>query len=269
MGRLRRQLTVIALLMSVTLAGMAKADGHPAAVGAYAVVVSRRTYGDKAWRPVVDALVAKYKAQVVRYNNSPAEARTALSRLMPNYVCFVARPGEVGRAAVVGIHRLMRKLDADPYTDAMWGILTGYGAADALRIARHSEPLIVRRVLSGTTGVGLGSFETGEQYNERKAGTMRVKTPDGKVETRPCPTDTTELIVKAFNAGRVDCFFTSGHATTRDWQLGYSYRNGQLRCKGGQLYGLDLRKKRHDIRSPNPNTAALGCGRCRSHPACV
>jgi len=234
---------------------------RPPATGSYAVLVSKATYAEKPWRAVVEALVAKYRAEVVVHSGDVTTARSRLSGMMPNYVCFVARPAEAGRAAVIAIHRLMRSLDDDPYTDAMWGILTGYEAADALRIAREARPLLVRRAVSGTAGVGLGPFQTGVQFNEGKAGRMRVKTADGKIEARKCPTDTTELIVKAFNTTKPDCFFTSGHATTRDWQIGYSYRNGQLRCKGGQLYGLDLKKKRHDLRSPNPKVY-LPVGNC-------
>jgi len=41
---------------------------------------------------------------------------------------------------VAGVHRLTRELDDDRYTDMMWGILTGFDAAGALRIAKHAEP---------------------------------------------------------------------------------------------------------------------------------
>jgi zinc protease len=66
------------------------------------------------------------------------------------------------------------------------------------------------------------------------------------------PDDTTAAMAKTLNEYRCDLFITSGHASERDWQLGYSYRNGQFRCAKGQLFGLDTSGKRHPIDSPNP-----------------
>ena len=45
---------------------------------------------------------------------------------------------------------------------------------------------------------------------------------------------------------------TSGHATERDWQIGFRFRSGQFRCADGRLYGLDTQKAKHPIDSPNP-----------------
>jgi hypothetical protein len=49
-----------------------------------------------------------------------------------------------------------------------------------------------------------------------------------------------------------DLFVTSGHATERDLQLGFRYRNGVFRCKNGTLFGSDLSGKQHAVNSPNP-----------------
>lgn len=54
---------------------------------------------------------------------------------------------------------------------------------------------------------------------------------------------------------------TSGHATERDWQIGYSYKNGQFRCRKGQLFGIDLQRKAYPIHSPNPKVY-LPVGNC-------
>ena len=56
-------------------------------------------------------------------------------------------------------------------------------------------------------------------------------------------------------------FVTSGHATERDWQIGFRYRNGQFRCEQGQLYGLDTAKNKIPIHSPNPKVY-LPVGNC-------
>ena len=228
--------------------------------GTYAVLVSHTTYADAKWRAVVEALRAKHRASVIVYPHSVWEARAALAEVFPRHACFVARPLEAGRRFVVDVHRMTRTLDADPYTDVVWGILTGYEAADALRIARLAEPLVVRRGAAGT-GLDLGAFDAGKWFDEGHKGVMWEKAAGGKPVKKAVPQDTTTLLVETFNTFQPDLFVTSGHATTRDWQIGYSYKNGQLRCRRGQLVGIDLQKKVYPITSPNPKVY-LPVGNC-------
>ena len=109
--------------------------------GGYCVVVSQATVEAPRWNPVVDALVSKHGAQVVPYGGSVGDSLPALREQFPRHICFVAKPAEVTREFVMEVNRLTRRLDDDPYGDAIWGILTGYDEACALRIARHAEPL--------------------------------------------------------------------------------------------------------------------------------
>ena len=174
-----------------------------AAAGGYCVVVAEATRADPEWKPVVEALVTKHRASVLTYARSveetlarlrdqPARCPPSVGARSPRYVCFVAKPAEVSREFVAQVHRLTRRLDDDPYTDALWGILTGYDAANALRIARHKEPLIIRRVAAGTE-VELSVCEEGVWYCELNQGKMVRKQPGGKPEqlrarpTRPRP----------------------------------------------------------------------------------
>lgn len=219
--------------------------------GSYAVVVSRRTYTDPGWRVVVDALVEKHRASVVIHPGDVQEARGELAAIFPRHACFVAQHHEANRQYVISVHRLTRALDEDPYGDVRWGILTGYEAGDALRVARRDEPLVVRRFGAGC-GFNLDLFEQGVEYSELDRGTMWRKKPGEEKEKRTCPADATRDIVVMLNEYRPDYFMTSGHATTRDWQIGFRFRGGQFRCENGQLYGLDLEGKRFDVNSPNP-----------------
>lgn len=227
---------------------------------AYAVVVSKRTYEAEEWRGAVETLRKRYDATIIVYPHSVRQARKDLAEVFPRYACFVARPAEAGRAYVIAVHRMTRALDGDPYTDVQWGILTGYEAADAMRIAAHAEPLIVRRAAAGC-GLDLDAFEEGVWYSESEKNVKHVKEKGGKPEKRECPDDTTKDLVDLLNDFAPDLFVTSGHATTRDWQIGYSYENGQFRCKNGQLFGLDMEQKRYDIRSPNPKVYSTA-GNC-------
>ena len=250
-------LLAVALCASPLLA----AEQVPPAQGSYAVVVSARTGADKAWWPVVEALKKKYSARVITWQASVRDAQGEIAAWMPNYTCFVAQPEECGRDFVVAVHRMTRRLDADPYTDTLWGIITGYTADDALRLACQAEPLALKKCLSGTSGGWMGPFEAGVAFDEGKAGGMRAKSAGGTLEDKGCPPDSTKSIVDYFNKEKPDCFITSGHATQHDWQIGYSFKGGQLRHKDGQLFGLDTQGQRYDIVSPNPKVY-LPVGNC-------
>lgn len=179
-----------AAVLSVPL--LARADRPPVA-GGYAIVVSERTQADPAWAAVVKALQEKHRDRqpvVVTWTSSPAEAAEQLAACMPRHACFVAPPGEAGRRFVADVHRLTRTLDDDPYGDVLWGILTGYDAANAL--------------------------------------------------------------AARLNDGLTDLFVTSGHATERDWQIGFRYKNGQFRSAAGRLRGVDTAGTEIPIDSPNP-----------------
>ena len=158
------------------------------------------------------------------------------------------------------MNRLTRRLDDDPYTDALWGILTGYDAANALRIARHKEPLVIHRVAAGTE-IELSACEEGVWYCELNQGKMVRKQLHGKPEQFKAPADTTKVLVDTLNVFKAQLFVTSGHATERDWQIGYRYRNGQFRSQAGRLFGLDTEGHRYPISSDNPKVY-LPVGNC-------
>jgi zinc protease len=234
----------------------------PAAVepSGYCVVVSEATHKDPAWKGVVEALVAKHHAETVPYRSSVDEALGTLQTRHPRYVCFVAQAGEATRDFVARVSRLMRGLDDDPYPDALWGILTGSDAACALRIARQTAPLEIHRVAAGTE-IALSACDEGVWYCELNQGKMVRKERGREPRESRGPPDTTQALADALNGFRAQLFVTSGHATERDWQIGYRYRNGQFRSAGGQLYGLDTAGKRYDVRSDNPKVY-LPVGNC-------
>jgi hypothetical protein len=227
----------------------------------YAVVVSEATRGDQGWRRVVRELRGKHDATVLTWQRDVRAVLPQLRALLPDYVCFVARPEEAGRSFVVAAHRLLRRLDNDPYTDALWGIATGYDSGDALRIVARREPLTVRRGGSGTGGIGiLGNLPDGFGSDEGKQFRFVVKQAGVSAEKRVEP-DAIQALVEGLNSGGAQCFYTSGHATEQDWQVGYRFKGGQFRCKDGQLYGLDTKGVRHDVLSPEPKVY-LPVGNC-------
>ena len=229
---------------------------HPTAD--YAIVISSETA--IAWQTVVEALQQKYPGATVITAAQPAEALTSLRACHPRYTCFVAQPDEVNRQFVADVHRVTRRLDDDPYTDTQWGILTGYDLANAVAIARTTEPLTVRRVGSGTE-VALEQCESGRWYCELKQGHAVRKEAGEQPRTTTGPADTTRALADLLTDYNADLFVTSGHATERDWQIGFRYRNGQFRSQAGQLYGHPVDGEKFAIRSAHPRIY-LPIGNC-------
>jgi len=221
------------------------------AEASYAVVVKKSTAEDPGWQKVVAALKGKHNASIFTYDESVDESLDALTRMFPRHTCFVAKPEDAGRAFVAQVHQLTRKLDVDPYTDTSWGILTGYDADNALAIASHNEPLVVKKVASGTE-FATEMVTEGQWYDELVKNKHVKKEPGGKAEELEGPDDTTKVLVDLLNDYKADLMITSGHASERDWSIGYRFRSGRFRCANGRLYGLDTKNARHPIDSPNP-----------------
>ena len=228
--------------------------------GGYSVVVSKATSNDPQWKVVVDALVVKHGAKLIVFDKSVDDALPELRRQFPRYACFVAKPTEAGREFVAAVNRLTRRLDDDPYTDLLWGILTGYDAKCALRIANYAKPLTVHRVAAGTD-VELSLCDEGVWYCELNPGKAVRKEVGKSPQESKGPVDSTKALVDSLNTYHADLFVTSGHASERDWQIGYRYRNGTFQCKDGQLFGLDTSGTRLPVRSDNPKVY-LPVGNC-------
>ncbi len=131
---------------------------------------------------------------------------------------------------------------------------------NALAIAQHDDRLVIRKVASGTE-VALECCEEGLWYDELVQGKLVRKLPGKSIEQLHGPDDTTAALVDSLNKYQADLFVTSGHATEREWQIGFAYRNGQFRCSEGRLFGVDTQGDRHSIDSPNPKVY-LPIGNC-------
>ncbi len=225
----------------------------------YAIVSSKNTATDKDWIKVINVLKNRYNGKVVVYMNSIDESVYQLSKIMPRYTAFVAKPDEATREFVAKIHQLTRSLDDDPYGDTIWGIVTGFNAQNAYNIVSVNKPVIIRRAVAGTS-IPLDFFSEGVWYSEGKPGFGMAKDKDGSPHSIKTPIDTTKLFVDELN-GNADMFITSGHATERDWQIGYSYKNGALKSQNGSLYGVDTAGNKFQIKSAHPRVY-LPVGNC-------
>lgn len=233
----------------------------PVSAASYVIVVSHATQAAADWNKVVAALSDKHEdSRVVMWNESVNEVLPVLQQQHPRYTCFVATPAEAGRQFVADVHRLTRRFDDDVYTDTLWGILTGYDAANALAIAKHRLPLTVHNVASGTE-VALGMCSQGVWYDELVKNKKVSKPLDGEIRQEHGPSDTTRALAASLSDDAADLFVTSGHATERDWQIGFRYRNGQFRSQAGRMFGVTTDGERFGIQSKSPKVY-LPIGNC-------
>ena len=251
---------LISCILAFLFVRLAVATDAVAESGDYVVAISKATKADQEWAKVSEALLRKHHGVESVYESDVADCLGALKQSLPRYVCFVARPEEATREFVVKIHRLTRKLNDDPYGDCLWGIVTGFDAKSAMRIASCSEPLLIRKGSAGT-GLNLDVFDEGVWFSEGTAGEFWQKAAGGKAEKKSGPADSIKALVDTFNTYQPDFFLTSGHASEYDWQPGYSYRNGDFRSRNGQLIGRDLQNALQPVNSPNPKVY-LAAGNC-------
>jgi hypothetical protein len=234
----------------------------PEALGHYVVAISATANSSPGWKNAATALCGKYMGKLLTYpDGKVASILPELQKAMPNYVCFVTPPEQAGRDFVVAVHRLMRQLNADPYTDALWGILTGYEAKDAQRIAALKTPLVIKRAASSMGNGILNGLDAGFASDEGNPANFWTKT--GKdVLHEDIPADgIAKRLAAAFNTIPVDLFITSGHATQHDWQIIYNVNAGSFRHENGKLFAQDTKRNRYPFSSPSPK-AYLPAGNC-------
>ena len=235
--------------------------GPKAVNGGYVVITSKATAADPSWQAVAAVLARKHQGQTVVFGESPSELAARLKGDdAPRWICWVARPEELGAKPVAEMHRLARGLDGDPFTDCRWGIVTGGDVTAAARMAEESKPLIVRRV-GASTSFAADCVESGRWFSEFTAGETWVKEPGKPVRKERGADDSTASIVRYLNEEKPDCFITSGHATELNWEPGYRYRNGHFIQRGGVLTGKALDDSEHEVNSPNPKVY-LPVGNC-------
>lgn len=268
--KMRSLLTFFVVFISITASLSAQTSPQKAV---YAVVSSAETFADPAWEKSAQALEKKYAERFnVQRVEIPAldadeEALKAfvgrMRELMPYYSCFLLRPEELGETRVRQINQFTRVLNDDPYTDTIWGIITGFTPEDALRVASCSEPLTVRRV-AGISPMPLEIFESGVWYDEGRKNHYVEKTvgPDGNAvitDHTDGPGDTTRALAEAWKGA--DLFLTSAHATSHDWQPGYTYRNGCFRSKNGEYLACPLKGEPFPVTCDGPKVH-IAAGNC-------
>ncbi len=214
----------------------------------YAVVIKQSTYNIPEWAAVADALLQRYQGQLFIWNSSLNEVQSAVGLFHPTHIGFVCEALTANASFVQSsVWPFSRGLDADPYVDAIWGIITGYTADDAMRLSTAAG-FTVKTMLGGTSSCDLQYYPQGIGTSEATYGQYSVKELNSLTTTTyyDGPTDRTDTLMSMINSGiemfnfdPVDIFFTSGHGNHDQWQLHYptSGSEGFFRSSNGQLYG--------------------------------
>jgi len=232
----------------------------------YAVLVNNSTYQIPEWALVADTLKSRYDGELFTWESSVWDVRSELSAYKPTHIAFVCEPLTASAGFVQIVWPFTRCLDDDPYGDAIWGIITGYDAEDALRLA-NCEPFVVKNMLGGTMSCDLNYYPQGIATSEATYNRIRFKYLDGTIidttDENLCPTDRTEFLMNMINADTIDIFMTSGHGNHDRWQLHYPDPGleGYFMSSAGQLYGDPRVGPNINANSVNPKIY-LALGNC-------
>jgi len=205
----------------------------------YVVLASKQVVGDSEWNKVVQALVKKHKAKVLVFENDPQQAEAELKKLFPRYLAVVAKPEQIGRKTVTSVNRLSRRLDDDVYGDCMWGLISGYSAKDALRMAEASKPLIIKRAL-GTTNFDHMRFEETMAITDWGPNNTNAKSGAGVQPTKTDHPDSPQGMVGFFadfvTKKKPQFVVTSAHAT--QYNLEMPFGKGLIASYDNKFYSL-------------------------------
>ncbi|MBL9148095.1 MAG: hypothetical protein JNM94_05310 [Phycisphaerae bacterium] len=202
------------------------------------VAISNAANADPAWKAVADALVVKHggaeEVPVVTFDAAKPESLVApLSPLHPRYLAVVVLPTEAGRPFVGGLHRAMRTLDADPYGDVRWGLITARTAAGAKALAECKEPLRMTRA-AGTADFPMALFPEHWWWSEEAAHAFTMHRSDSAGTTSLDAATIGPAVAERINAGPIDLVMTGGHATEAGLELGFRKRAGRWGPKDGR-----------------------------------
>ena len=231
----------------------------------YVVLASKSVNEDKAWREVVDVLAEKHNAAVVLFNKSPREAMKSLQKMAPRYVAIVDMPENVGRDYVIDFHHVSRDVDSDIYADFMWGIITGYDAAAAMRMVDNStEPLVVRDAVA--TIMELNSAKWFDNYawvDDHTKGLWGEKRGfNGEITTgMVAPEQVLPKFTELYAAYDPDLIVTAAHATQQNLEMPYSL--GNLKPHDGKLYAEDrFTGEKWDLQESGKRRVYTAVGNC-------
>lgn len=229
----------------------------------YAVVARQKLKTDTGWVKVISFLQEKHHAPVFYYNNSPSEILDSLKFYTPRYVAFVEEPKQVDRELVMLLHRMSRQVDDDVYSDYIWGIITGYDAKTALKLANNGvRPLTIKSAVSTIAELReakwFDRFAWIDDHQDGLCGEKR-SIKDSVITYTISPDESLQKFYDFYKDYDPDFIVTSGHATERNLEMPFSH--GNIKSKNGFLYAAFPEGKEYLVES-GKRRVFLGAGNC-------
>ena len=231
----------------------------------YVVLASEAVQQDAEWFKVAEALQQKHSAELIIYKESPCETMDALREIKPRYVAIVEKPENLGRDYVIDMHLASREIDDDIYADFIWGMITGYDAAAAMRMVDNStEPLLIKDAVATITELNSAKwFDNYAWVDDHHKGLWGEK--QGRQSEVKRDSIAPEQVLRKFSDLYVkynpDLVVTAAHATERNLEMPFSL--GNFKPKDGGLYAEDrFTKETWDIEQSGKRKVYFAVGNC-------
>ena len=231
----------------------------------YVVLASEAVQQDAEWFKVAEALQQKHSAELIIYKESPCETMEALREIKPRYVAIVEKPENLGRDYVIDMHLASREIDEDIYADFIWGMITGYDAAAAMRMVDNStEPLLIKDAVATITELNSAKwFDNYAWVDDHHKGLWGEK--QGRQSEVKRDSIAPEQVLRKFSdlyaKYNPDLVVTAAHATERNLEMPFSL--GNFKPKDGGLYAEDrFTKETWDIEQSGKRKVYFAVGNC-------
>lgn len=254
---------IICLLFGLVVYFIATSDNRTK--NDYLVVASESVMADAEWAEVAATLAQKHDAEIATFAAAPREALEQIRDAYPRYVAIVDKPENIGRDYVIDLHKVCREVDDDIYGDFLWGIITGYDAAAAMRMVDNStEPLLIKDAVA--TIMELNSAKWFDNYawvDDHTRGLWGYKSGrNGEIVTAMVEKE--EVLSKfceLYEAYDPDLIVTAAHATQQNLEMPYSL--GHIKPRDGKLYAHNIfTDEEFDIHESGKRRVYTAVGNC-------
>lgn len=197
---------------------------------------------DEAWKEVANTIALKHDAEIVTFATAPRDVLQEIREVYPRYVAIIDKPENIGRDYVIDLHMMCREVDNDIYGDFLWGIITGYDAAAAMRMVDNStEPLLVKDAVA--TIMELNSAKWFDNYawvDDHTRGLWGYKNGrNGEIITDTVAKEQVlDKFRELYEAYDPDLIVTAAHATQQNLEMPYSL--GHIKPRNGKLYTQNI-----------------------------
>ena len=251
----------VSLLSLISFVGCAKVVMDDT----YVVLASEAVQQDAEWLKVAEALQQKHSAELIIYKQSPCESLDALREIKPRYVAIVEKPENIGRDYVIDMHLASREIDDDIYADFVWGMITGYDAAAAMRMVDNStEPLLIKDAVATITELNsakwFDNYGWVDDHHKGHWGEKQGRHSEVKRDSI-APTEILRKFSDIYVKYNPDLVVTAAHATERNLEMPFSL--GNFKPKDGGLYAEDrFTKETWDIEQSGKRKVYFAVGNC-------